>query len=47
MARVPPRAAPIRIRRPFVSRLIDRFASRVAVSLADEIETRLSDRFRT
>jgi protease-4 len=47
MAKVPARGAPIRIRRPFFSRLIDRFASRVAVSLADEIETRLSDRFRT
>jgi protease-4 len=47
MARVPARGAPIRIPRPFVSRLIDRFASRVATSLADEIETRLSDRFRS
>jgi len=47
MARVPARSAPIRIPRPFVNRLLDRFASRVAMSLADEIETRLSDRFRT
>jgi protease IV len=47
MANVPAKASSIRIPRPFVSRLLDRFASRVAVSLADEIETRLSDRFRT
>jgi len=47
MASVPPRAAPIRIPRPLVSRLIDRFATRVAASLADEIELRMSDRFRT
>ena len=47
MANVPARAAAIRLRRPFVSRLIDRFASRVAASLADEVEARLSDRFRT
>jgi protease-4 len=47
MARVPARSAPIRIPRPFMNRLLDRFATRVAMSLADEIETRLSDRFRT
>jgi protease IV len=47
MARVPPRAAPIRIPRPLVSRLIDRFAKKAAASLADEIELRTWDRFRT
>lgn len=47
LAGVPARAAPVRIRRPLVGRLLDRFATRVAIALADEIETRLGDRFRT
>jgi protease-4 len=47
MANVPPKGAPVRIRRPLIGRLLDRFASRVAASLADEIEIRLSDRYRT
>lgn len=46
MAGVPPKASPVQIRRPLVGRLIDRFATRVARSLADEIEIRLEDRFR-
>ncbi len=46
IAKVPAKAAPIRIPRPFMSRLIDRFASRLAMSFADEIETRLWDRYR-
>jgi protease IV len=46
MADVPARGAPIRIRRPLVGRLLDRFAVRVAMSLADEIELRPSERFR-
>jgi protease-4 len=47
LARVPAKATPVRIRRPLLGRLIDRFAARVARSLADEIEIRLGDRFRT
>jgi protease-4 len=47
MAGVPPRAAPVRIRRPLVGRLLDRFATRVALAIADEIELRLTDRYRT
>jgi protease-4 len=47
LAGVPARATPVRIRRPLVGRLIDRFATRVAAALADEIETRLGDRYRT
>ena len=44
MAGVPARAAPVRLRRPFFARLIDRFASRAASALADELEWRLRDR---
>lgn len=47
MAGVPARAAPVRIRRPLIDRLVDRFATRVAIALADEIEARLGDRYRT
>jgi protease IV len=46
MAGVPARAHPVRLRRPFLGRLLDRFASRVARSLADELELRISDRRR-
>jgi protease IV len=46
LAGVPAKASPVRIPRPFIGRLLDRFAARVAMSLADEIETRLGDRFR-
>jgi protease-4 len=46
-AGVPAKAAPVRIRRPLLGRLVERFAASVARSLADEIEIRLGDRFRT
>jgi protease-4 len=46
LAGVRPKSSPVRIHRPLVGRLIDRFAARVASSVADEIELRLSDRFR-
>ncbi|MFL5756039.1 MAG: signal peptide peptidase SppA [Chloroflexota bacterium] len=46
MARVPAKSAPVRLRRPLIGRLVDRFASRVARSLADEIELRAGDRWR-
>jgi protease-4 len=45
-AGVPAKSAPVRVRRPFFGRLIERFASRLAGGVADEIETRLGDRFR-
>jgi protease-4 len=46
MAGVPPDAAPVRLRRPLLARLADRFAARLATSIADELETRLTrDRF--
>jgi protease-4 len=46
MAGVPPEAAPVRLRRPLLARLADRFAARLAISIADELETRLTrDRF--
>ena len=46
MAGVPPEAAPVRLRRPLLARLADRFATRLATSIADEVETRLTrDRF--
>lgn len=46
MAGVPDRGAPVRLRRPLVGRIIDRFATRVASATAAEIEARLSDRIR-
>jgi protease-4 len=46
MAGVPPEASPVRLRRPMLARLADRFATRLAASIADELETRLTqDRF--
>jgi protease IV len=47
MAGVPAKGVPVRIRRPLLGRLMDRFATRVASGLADEIEIRLGDRFRS
>ncbi len=41
MANVPAEAAPVRLRRPILARLVDRFATRLASSVADELETRL------
>jgi ClpP class serine protease len=46
MAGVPARGAPVRLRRPFFARLIDRFAMRLASSIADEVQLRAWDRFR-
>jgi ClpP class serine protease len=46
MAGVPARGAPVRLRRPFVGRLIDRFASRTAGAFVAEVEARLGDRVR-
>lgn len=47
MAGVPAVASPVRLRRPLLARLADRFAMRLASSVADEVETRLTrDRFR-
>ncbi len=41
MANGPPEAAPVRLRRPILARLVDRFAMRLASSIADELEARL------
>ncbi len=41
IAGVPAEASPIRLRRPLLSRLVDRFAVRLAASVADELEARL------
>ena len=46
MAGVPAKAAPVRLRRPFFARLVDRFAMRFASSIADEVALRAWDRFR-
>ena len=46
MAGVPAKPVSARLPRPLFGRLIDRFAMRVARSLADEIEVRLSDHVR-
>ena len=46
LAGVPVEASPIRLRRPLLARLADRFATRFAAAVADEIEARLwRDRF--
>ena len=41
MAGVPAKGGPVRLRRPLLSRLADRFAVRLTAALADEIEARL------
>lgn len=41
MAGVPAEASAVRLRRPILARLADRFAMRLAASVADEIEARL------
>jgi protease IV len=41
MAGVPPHASPVRVRRPVLARLMDRFASRVAGQLIDAVEAAL------
>lgn len=46
LAGVPARAAPVRLPRPFMARLMERFATRVAQSVIDDLEARLSDRIR-
>jgi protease-4 len=40
-AGVRPLAMPVRIHRPLMARLVDRFATRLAASVADELETRI------
>jgi protease-4 len=46
LAGVPALANPVRIRRPLLTRLVDRFALRLASSVADELEMRIGrDRF--
>lgn len=45
-AGVPPKATPVRLRRPLLGRLIDRFATRVAAAVADEVELRVGGRYR-
>ena len=46
LAGVPPRGSPVRIRRPFMFRLVDRFADRTAAAISDEIALRIWDRWR-
>lgn len=41
MAGVPPRAIPVRVRRPMLARLVDRFATRVAARLGETVEAEL------
>jgi len=43
---VPAEASPVRLHRPLIARLVDRFALRMAASIADELEARFTrDRF--
>jgi protease-4 len=45
-AGVPAEASPVRLHRPLIARLVDRFALRMAASIADELEARFTrDRF--
>jgi protease-4 len=47
LAGVPPESSPVRLHRPLFGRLVDRFATRFALSVADELEARLTrDRLR-
>jgi hypothetical protein len=43
---VPPEASPVRLHRPLLARLADRFATQLATAMTDEVEARLRrDRF--
>ena len=46
LAGVPARSAPVRIPRPILGRLIERFTVGLASGVAAEVEARLADRFR-
>lgn len=46
MAGVPARGAPVRIRRSFIDRVIDRFAGASAAAVADSLAARLEERYR-
>ncbi len=46
-AGVPPRSAPVRLRRPVLERLAGRFGVSLATAVADEVEARLERRLRT
>jgi protease-4 len=46
LASVPARGAPVRLRRPFIARLVDRFAGRLGAAIASEVAVRLNDRYR-
>jgi len=46
LAGVPARGEPVRLRRPFFMRLVDRFATRVAASIVAEVDLAARDRFR-
>ncbi len=46
LAGVPAKASRVRLRQPLLGRLMDRVVGRATVALADEIEARLTDRYR-
>ncbi len=46
MAGVAARSTRVRLRQPVLGRLADRFTARLAASLAEEIEARITDRYR-
>lgn len=46
MAKVAPRWGAVRLPRPLLGRVVDRFATSTARALADELELRAGDRFR-
>ena len=45
-AGVAAKSSRVRLRQPLLGRLVDRFAGRAALAVADEIEARLGDRYR-
>ncbi len=46
-AGVPPRSAPVRLRRPLLERLAGRLGTSLAAAVSDELEARLESRLRT
>ena len=46
LAGVPARSSRVRLHQPLLGRIMDRFASRAALAIADELEARLGGRYR-
>ncbi len=46
LARVPAKSSRVRLHQPLLGRVMDRFAGRAALAIADELEARLGGRYR-